>query len=84
MAFIIEIKKLKLFGKYDGLAIWPFIIVNNKDDKGLIEHEKTHIRQQLDGWLVGFFIKYWWYHFTKGYENNPYEIEAREAQSQVS
>lgn len=67
-----------LFGKYKGITLYPFIFVLDKKDKKLIRHELIHIKQQLNGWIIGFYIKYIYYHFKYGYWNNPYEIEARE------
>ena len=72
--FIIQVKKL--WGATRGIALWPFIFVLDKDDKTLVEHEKIHIKQQERGLVIGFYLKYLYYHFTVGYEKNPYEIEA--------
>jgi len=49
----------------------------DKSDLALLEHEKVHIKQQLRGWLIGFYIKYLYYNWKYGYWNNPYEVEAR-------
>ena len=62
---------------YRGLTLWPFIFVNDKTNKGLIEHEKVHIEQQQRGWLIGFYVKYLYYNIRHGYWDNPYEVEAR-------
>lgn len=44
-------------------------------------HEYAHKAQwQRDGWLK-FTVCYLWYHCTRGYAMNPYEIEARKAES---
>lgn len=65
----------------NGFSFWPFIFYDDGPDKDrnrtIIEHEKTHIRQQLRGLLVIFYIKYIYYHFKLGYDDNPYEIEAK-------
>ena len=47
--------------KTGGLAIFPFIFVTDKTDLALIEHEKVHIRQQIEGLFVWFAIKYIFY-----------------------
>lgn len=45
-------------------------------------HENTHKEQfKKEGWFK-FVIKYFWYQITKGYTNNPYEVEARKAAGQ--
>ena len=77
--FIIEVKKL--WGTTNGITLWPFIIVDDKDNKTLINHEMIHIRQAERGWVIGFYIKYVYYHYKYGYKNNPYEIEAYKHQN---
>ncbi len=43
------------------------------------KHENKHKEQwKRDG--CKFPVLYIYYHITKGYENNPYEIEARKAE----
>lgn len=66
------------FGNFVGLAIWPFIFVKDKDDEKVLAHEYVHISQQLNHWLIWFYIRYFYQLFTKGYNNIDYEIEARE------
>lgn len=44
-----------------GIALFPFIIIKNKqirDDKVLVNHEKIHIRQQIELLILPFFIWY--------------------------
>ena len=51
------------------------------DSNSLIKHEQCHAMQmQRDGklWMI---TKYTYYLIKHGYRNNPYEIEAREAES---
>jgi len=81
MAIIIETKLLKIREghKSRGLAIAPFIFVTDKNDGALIAHEQEHIKQQIQGLWIGFFIKYAFYHLMFGYEKNPYEVAARKA-----
>lgn len=53
------------------IALWPFIIVKNvafKYDARLINHERIHLRQQLELLVVLFYILYigeWLYHLIK-------------------
>lgn len=46
-----------------------------------VKHELCHIRQyqQHDYW--GFILKYLWESLLKGYYNNRFEVEAREAEN---
>jgi|GEM_PF-3255813 len=43
-------------------------------------HENKHKEQWKKEGRFKFAIKYLWYQLTKGYERNPYEIEARLAE----
>jgi hypothetical protein len=45
-----------------------------------MNHENCHKRQWAKEGVIKFAIKYLWYQITKGYTNNPYEIEARKAE----
>lgn len=74
---------IKLLGRKDtvAMAIWPFIIIKGEVSRTVIEHEKIHLRQQLNGWLIGFYIKYFYFQWKYGYENNPYEVEAYKHQN---
>jgi len=43
-------------------------------------HEDAHKKQwQRDGRLK-FAVKYLWYHISQGYDKNPYEMEAKDAE----
>jgi hypothetical protein len=46
---------------FRGLTIFPFILLKHKRDKEdacLLNHEKIHIRQQLELFILPFFIWY--------------------------
>ncbi len=46
---------------YRGITFFPFILVRNeidKNDKITINHERIHIRQQLELLIIPFFIWY--------------------------
>ena len=58
--FIIVFKYLLPKG-YRGITLFPFIFLLRKEDKRnkvLINHEKIHIRQQLELLVIPFFIWY--------------------------
>jgi hypothetical protein len=47
--------------KYRGLTFFPFIIIkysSDKTNKVLINHEKIHLRQQLELFILPFYILY--------------------------
>lgn len=46
---------------FTGIAIWPFIFVKRKElksDTVFINHEKIHLRQQIEMLLIPFYIWY--------------------------
>ncbi len=48
-------------GRFTGIAVWPFIIVKNRayaTDAVFINHERIHLRQQLELLVVLFYIWY--------------------------
>ena len=57
--------------KINGITLFPFIILRNKADKinpVLINHEKIHLRQQLELLIVFFYIWYvvdYFYRYSK-------------------
>lgn len=73
---------------YSGMTVFPFIILKSKHykyNKTTINHEKIHIRQQLEllilpfyiWYFLDFFIKFLKYkNFDKAYKNIIFEREA--------
>ena len=61
------LKKLKI----NGIALFPFIFIRKPEDKEnnvLINHEKIHLRQQLEMLIIFFYIFYvieYYYWFFK-------------------
>ena len=58
--FLIASKYLLPKG-YKGMTIFPFVILRDKKDaldSRLINHEKIHIRQQLELLIIPFFVWY--------------------------
>ena len=85
---MILISKLLIPKKYNGMAIYPFIFIKNKKLAGnsiLINHERIHLRQQLELIWIFFFT---WYvieflihlirfrNWHKAYRNISFEKEA--------
>lgn len=77
----------KIFvGKYlRGITIWPFIFIGElrikndvfiKREKVLINHEKIHLRQQLELLIIPFYIWYFIEMYRFGYKNISFEREA--------
>ena len=68
------VKKIT-FGFAYGITIWPFILFSDEPSEIDINHEKIHLKQQVELWLIGFYL---WYGLEafKGYFNNHFEKEA--------
>ncbi len=46
---------------FNAIALWPFIILKEaryKKDTVLMNHERIHLRQQLELWVVFFYVWY--------------------------
>lgn len=81
---------------FNGITIFPFVIlrdVKNKMNLRLINHEKIHIRQQLEllifPFFVWYFIEYLYrlYQFkdkNKAYRNIVFEREAYENEKDLN
>ena len=58
---IILVSKYLIPNGFRGLTIFPFVFLSDKKDKvnlALLNHEKIHIRQQMELLVVFFFIWY--------------------------
>jgi beta-lactamase regulating signal transducer with metallopeptidase domain len=73
---IIVCQKLLKFLKISGIALFPFILIRNFEDKKnkiLINHEKIHLRQQIEMLIIFFYIfyvieyYYWVFKLKNGY-----------------
>ncbi len=85
---MILISRLIFHRDYVGLTLWPFIILRErhlKTDTVLINHERIHLRQQRELWLLAFYLwylsewlirsLYYWDRY-KAYRNLSFEREA--------
>ena len=80
-----EIKLIegKIFGRFVGMAIPPFLIIVSKksrDPMKTIRHEWTHYLQALELWVIGFYLVYAWEWIRAGfkYRDNRLEKEAHD------
>ena len=85
---IIVCQKLLKNTKINGITLYPFILLKKKhfkEDKVLINHEKIHLRQQLELLIVFFYLwyiieYYYWYFKLKNsflaYKYISFEREA--------
>ena len=85
---MILVNKHILGKNFIAVAIWPVIFVKNatyKQDQLLLNHEKIHLRQQLELLVVFFYIFYaaefifrWikYKNAMRAYRNISFEVEA--------
>lgn len=60
-----------------------YVLPGHEQNQRLLRHERKHLEQiERDGRLL-FAIKYSWLTIRHGYWNNPYEVEARKAETQL-
>lgn len=52
-----------------------------KQDVAWYRHELAHIKQFQQNGILLFTLKYLWYSIRYGYSKNPFEIEARQAET---
>ena len=55
------VKKFLIPKGYSGLTVFPFIILSNKkdiDNQIMLNHEKIHIKQQIELLILPFFVWY--------------------------
>ncbi len=76
------------YKNYVGLSFWPFIILKNdslRADDVLINHERIHLKQQLELLILPFYFLYitewllrslFYLNFYTGYQNISFEREA--------
>lgn len=65
--FVIVNKRI-LAKHFDGAVLWPFIIIKRpelKADPVFMNHERTHLRQQLELLVILFFIWYFTEYFIR-------------------
>ena len=58
---IIIVRPKLLRKKFNGMTLWPFVIVRHSHllkDKIFVNHERIHLRQQLELLIVFFYLWY--------------------------
>ena len=74
---------MRLCGFKGWASFWNavYVLPGHERDERLLRHERCHLEQiERDGRLK-FAIKYSWWTLRHGYYKNPYEIEARAAET---
>lgn len=64
--------------RISAIAIFPFIFIRKekRNDLKLINHERIHIRQQIELLFVGFILIYYIEMLFRGYRKISFEREA--------
>ena len=70
------------FGKFVAITHWPFIFYKKYSIR-IINHEKIHLKQQIELFIVGFYIVYFVEWIFKGYKNISFEQEAYKNESNL-
>ena len=58
---ILIVNKRLLSGRFKGISLWPFVILESrqlKHDKFFLNHEKIHLRQQMELLVIFFYVWY--------------------------
>jgi hypothetical protein len=80
-------QRLSLFIDIYAITLYPYVFIKDEGNPTVINHEKIHLEQQRELWLIGFYflyILYWLIGKVKGMSNTgayhsiPFELEAYE------
>ena len=58
---ILIVNKYLLGKSFRGVSLWPFVVLRNKkdaDDAVFINHERIHLKQQLELFVLPFYVWY--------------------------
>ena len=78
-------QRLSIFIDIYAITLYPYIFIKDEGNPIVINHEKIHLEQQRELWLIGFYLLYVWYWFiakvagfsnTGAYHTIPFEREA--------
>ncbi len=92
----IVVNKYLIGRHFVGIALWPFIVIKNhhlKEDKVFINHERIHLKQQLELLVIPFYFVYLteyvirlfqYRNSREAYRNISFEREAYEMETELS
>jgi len=78
-------KYMSVFINVYAITLYPFVFIRDEGNDTVINHEKIHLKQQRELWLVGFYFLYvtfWLFNLVKyrntqvAYREIPFEREA--------
>ena len=65
---LVVVNKFLLARHFDGVVLWPFVVVRRKELKNdpiFMNHERIHLRQQLELLIIFFFVWYFFEYFLR-------------------
>ena len=79
--------KILSFGFANGICVYPFVLIGKEIEltEQLLNHEKIHLKQQLEMLIIPFYLLYFleflirilqYRNFEKAYRNISFEREA--------
>jgi len=81
---------ISIFITVYAITLYPFIIARDRLGITTYNHEKIHLVQQRELWIIGFYLLYAWYwlkarakglNSSAAYRSIPFEKEAYKNQS---
>ena len=81
---IVQCKWICRLLRINGITLFPFIIVKDKEDKVLVNHERIHLRQQRRYWIIPFYFIYLLDYVRFGYWGIRFEKEAYENEKNLN
>ncbi|UZH56211.1 hypothetical protein JRG66_04930 [Salinimicrobium tongyeongense] len=64
----VVVNKFILAKHFDGVVLWPFIVVKREELKKnpvFMNHERIHLKQQLELLVIFFFVWYFFEYFIR-------------------
>tara|TARA_Y100001973_G_scaffold96329_1_gene150954 strand:- start:76 stop:420 length:345 start_codon:yes stop_codon:yes gene_type:complete len=86
-------KAVSIFIDVYAITLFPFIVSKEKMDDATLNHERIHLRQQKELWVLGFYILYSLYWLknrvsgmtsSEAYYALPFEKEAYDNDQDLS
>ena len=74
---------MNLCGFKGWTSFWKtiYVLPGYENNEQLLKHEKCHLKQIEDDGIIIFSLVYIYWTLQYGYYNNPYEVEARQAET---
>tara|TARA_A100001515_G_scaffold80527_1_gene63864 strand:+ start:162 stop:491 length:330 start_codon:yes stop_codon:yes gene_type:complete len=79
-------KLFSVFINVYAIALYPFVFIRDEGNEVVINHERIHLKQQRELWVIGFYLLYvlfWLINLVRyrdtatAYYELPFEREAR-------